>query len=346
MKTIFIIRQINLQQRLQNEGTTVSFTYPDSDCYKTGSGKLIVETTTGNETRIFDELLNLMTVTSHCGDLSKRICQYFARYDEMRDLINHQLQELNIDVGIAYIDQSISVVAINSEDHDKVIAILQEAFDSNSIELTTIDSYISEYIDEFLSTIKESIPQSNNIWIEAELDSGSSNYILTITGPRNLICNTIKIIKDKEQDYKKINTCIKDISILKTEYLKIHRQNNVSALEKKFSCRILIGKIKSNVKFNSQLVNTITITCHKFNEKKIKDEIHEIIGDIIVEKDDSISLYSRFGRLHRCKKSKNKLDGWQKVHQCLLFLTDHHGYRYVEKFWYAMNIILIYLVNI
>ena len=106
MKIIFLIRQINLQQRLINDGMKVTFIFTASD--RNNFGKLIVQTTTGSEGYIFDKLLCLVGMIDDCSYLSQRTCQYLARHNEIRDIINQKLQERNIDAGIACTNQSIS----------------------------------------------------------------------------------------------------------------------------------------------------------------------------------------------------------------------------------------------
>lgn len=325
LKTIFLIRQINLEQRLRNSGVTVSFSFAANDC--DNKGKLVVQTIAGNETSILDELLKFVNPIDHCGYLSKRICQYLGRCGEMRGLVNRQLQELNINAGIEYIDQSISVVAINSTDHDKAIEMLQNAFDSDSMKLAIEDLNYSQDMEMFLSIVREKLSHPNRIWLETNFDSESSTYIITATGPRKLVVNAMQIITDKQQDYKLINISLTDICIFKTEYLRLFRKDDILELEKKYCCQIEIETIKESDAVTPQIRKAIKIRCCQLYKDEISRQIYEIIDGIIIEKEESISLHSRQGKLCLCNKSKHKLEFWQEDLQCMLILTDHQGYR-------------------
>lgn len=326
LKSIFLIQHVNLEQKLRNDGVTVSFTFAASDC--DNKGKLILETTAGNETHILNKLLTLVSVIDHCGNLSEWICQYLARYHVTRDLVNQQLQELNIDAGVYYFNQSISVVAANSNDHKKVIAILKETFDSVSTKVILKDLQSLQNIDLFISVVKEDIPQSNGIWLDTVLDSQSSSYIITAIGPRNSVISAIQTINKKQHDYKLINTSITDICILKTEYLRLYRKQDILELEEKYSCRIEIETVEDSDKFTPQVCKAIKIECSSLNKDEIDRQIHEIVDGIMIEKEDSISLYSRIGRLCHFHESKSKLEDWQEEFQSMLTLTNHKGYRY------------------
>lgn len=327
IKIIFLIRQINLLQKLRNHGVTVSFAYADSDC--NNNGKLILKTTTDNEAYILDSLLNYMTAIDHCGCLSERIRQYMACYDEARNSINRKLQDLEINAGIAFIDESLSVIATNSDNHSKAIAILQQEFSSDSIKVIISDLHPSLTMDRFLSLVKESIPESSILWLETELDSESSNYMITATGPRELVYNAIQIIKHKQQDHKVICYSITDICVLKTEFIRLYRKHDILTLEEKYECRIEIETIMSSEIFTSQLSKSITIKCIQLSIDEVKHQINRMIGGIIIEKKNSISLHSRIGKLYFCNESKSKFIGWQNANQCLLTITDHYGHRYV-----------------
>lgn len=327
LKTIFIIKQINLQQRLRNDGVIISFTFETSDC--DNKCKLIVQANSENETYVSDKLLNLMSVIDHCGNLSKQICQYLARYSEIRDLINQKLQELNIDAGVTYINQSVSVVAVRSDDHGKAILMIQEAFNSKSIKLCCESLHLSQNTDIFLSEVRESILQSDCIWLEVDLDSQSSTCIVRATGPRKLVSTAIQMIAEKRQDYELKKISISDICSLKTEYIRLYRKQDILALEKKYYCQIEIETIKDSESVTPQLSKAITVKCYQRCKDEVNRQIQEIIDSVIIEKDDSISLYSRIGRLYHCSKNTSKLEHWQEEFKCLLICTDHQGNRYI-----------------
>ena len=327
IKIIFLLRQINLQQQLINDGKKVTFTFTTSN--RNNFGKLIVQTTTESEGYIFDKLLCLMGMIDDCSCLSQRICQYLAKYDEIRDTVNQKLQERNIDAGIAYTNQSISIVAVNADNHSKAIAMLQELLDSQSTNLAIEDLSFYQNIDLFLSLIKKDIPESDSIWLEANLDSQSSTCTLTATGFGKLVSKIIQIINDKQQAFKVIEICIKDACILKTEYLRLYQGNDISALEKKYSCQVKIEAISENEIFNAQLCKPITIKCCQSYKDEIDRQLRNLIDGIIIEMDKSISFYSRIARLFHNSKSKNKLMDYQQEYQCLLIPTDHQGHRYV-----------------
>lgn len=328
LKIIFLIQQINLQQKLRTDGVMASLAYADSD--RKNFGKLIIQTTTADEAYISDQLLQLWGCVDHCDSLSERICQYFIRNNEFRDSINQKFQQLNMDAGIAYINQTISVIATNPDSHRKAIKALEQAFDSSSTKLIIKDSYYSQNMDMFLSMINQNIPQSSSLWSEVVLSNKPCNYILTVTGPRQLVSNAIKISKQKEHDYGVISISINGICILKTEYLRLYRKHDISAIEKKYNCQIKVETLKDNEEFTSKLFKAITVKCRQLNKVEINRQVNEIIKSIIIEKEDPVSFHSRIGRFCHCGKNKSKLEDLQEKYECLLVPTDRQGRRYVE----------------
>ena len=325
MKTIFLILQTKLQQRLSDDGIEVSLTLPTiSD---SSSGKVIVETTAENQKYFSNALQDLINVIDHGDHLSNRIRRYLAVNDQVRDVINLKLQDGNVNAGIAYIDQSISVIAIDSDIHNKVIAILHQAFVTDSIKITGNNFYRKENMEMFLFVIKDSIPKSSSVLLEAKLDSKSSSFIMTVTGPQELVSSAIQVIKDKQQDYKVITASLKNIPVLKTEYIRMYRLNDIVLLEKKYNCCIEVEAVKESETFTPQLSKQITFKCCQFIKNEINHQLQKIIDGIIIEKEGSISIHSRIGRLCHYNKCKSKFDRWQKDYKCLVATINHQDLR-------------------
>lgn len=325
------MQQINLMQRLSNYGEAVSFTFLTNDGGK--NGKVISQTTSKNTAFISEKLSDLMNVIDGCGSLSEQTCQYLACHGKIRDLINLKLQNYNIDAGIAYVDQSISVVATDSNAHGRVITVLKDLFHTDSIKLTNKNLYLSKNIEKFLFYVKDSIPRPSSILLESKSDIKSSTCILTVTGLRELVENTIQIIKDKEQDYEDVSISIQDVCALKTDYLRTYRMHDISALEKKYSCHITIEAVQKGDIFCPQLSKTITIKCYQLNKNEINRQIHELIDNIVIEKEDSISSYSRIGRLCHYGESNHEFEHWGKQYQCLVAITGPQDNRYSYIFY-------------
>ena len=326
LKTIFLIRQTNLLQKLRNDGLKVSFVFTASD--SDNKDKLIVLTTAEFKEDISNELQQLPTVIDHCDGIAERICQYLAHQSEKRDFFNRKLQELHIEAGITYIDQSISVIAFHSDHHCKAIAILQEVFDTSSAKMTIEDLHFPQNMKNFLSLVKKSIPQSNDVWLEDDFESDTLTCILTATGPRNKVATVMESIYDKQKDFKVINYIIKDICPLKTEYLRLYLKDDILALEQQYFCKIELPTIHESETFSLKFSKPIQIKCCRSYKDVITGQIQKIMDSIIIEKEDSISQYSRIGRTYHCSKSKSKLQHCQKEFQCMLKVTSHQSNRY------------------
>ena len=327
LKILFLIQQINLLQRLRNDGITVSFMFDDSQCNVMGT--LIVQTTRGSLANILNELLCLMSAIDRCGNSSGKIIQYFAKYDEVRNIVNQRFQQMNIDAGIAYINHSISVIAIDSVHYKKAVQILKEAFDCQSVNLDMKVLPFTQKTETFLLKVKQSMPKSKKLWLETEVDNQSSTCTMTATGPRILVDKAIQTINKIHQDYKMIIISIPDIIIFKTEYIRLFRVKDIAALENRYSCHIEIENVEDNQVFTPQIYKKITIECCQMYQDQVKSKIHQIIDDIIIEKEDSVSLYSKIGRVVRDSSNKEKLELWQKNNRCLMIMADHHGHRYL-----------------
>ena len=179
-----------------------------------------------------------------------------------------------------------------------------------------------------ISDVKASLPQSNILWLESDLESEPSKCIVTATGPRKLVFDAMQMIHNKQKDYKVINVYLCDVCILKIEYLRLYRKQDILALEKKYYCQIEIQTVKESDTFTLKSYKGINIKCYQVYKDEINRRIDEIINSIMIEKADSISQYSRIGRLCYCCKSASKLKLWQEKFQCMLILTDYEGHRY------------------
>lgn len=121
-------------------------------------------------------------------------------------------------------------------------------------------------MDMFLFVIKDEIPQSNRVLLQADLNSKCSTWVMTATGPREFVDRTIQIMKDKIRDYKVISISIKDICAFKTEYLRYFHLDDISALEKKYGYYIGIETLKESEALTSQVIKAITIRCFQLNK--------------------------------------------------------------------------------
>ena len=322
IKNIFLIKQSKLQQRLRNSGVEVSFTFPTIN--DGSSGKLIVETTAESQKLVLNKLAYMMNVIDDCDGLSKSVCRYLACKSEIRAAINQKLQNQDVIAGVTFIDQSVSVVALNPDVHKEAIALLQRVIVSHFTTININNLCLLQDMDTFLFEVKDSIPHFNRIILESDLDQESSTWIMTATGPRELVY----IILDKEQDYKVINASIKNISALKTEYLRVCRMDDIVTLEKKHGCQIEIEIVAKSEIFTPQLLKTIKIKCCRLNKDKVYCQIQEMIDGVMIEQEVSISLYSRIGRFHQCNTSNSKLERLQKECKCLVVKREHQDRRY------------------
>ncbi|EDV22813.1 uncharacterized protein TRIADDRAFT_58759 [Trichoplax adhaerens] len=328
-KAYFLMQKINLEQRIKDKGYEVSFTFRDRE----DGGKLLARMIDGSQSYIMKELFDFFNLMDSNQDLPTRICKYLAQQTEMTDSINKKLIENGICAVIipTNTNATISVIAKNATEYEKVTAVLLEIFDTKS---TTVSGEAFSFPQDtaiLLSSIQQDIAMSSKLLLEAELNDYTSSCTITVTGPRNNLHDVIRAIQAKLEEYKLIKFDITDTPVLKTEYLRTYLKDNIRSIEKIFGCRIEVEAKLDSDSWLMERCKNISISCYQIYKNTIENRIRTILRGITVQKEDGISKYSLTGRLLSSSRNKARLQRLQEELHCLIAIAGNKGESKCQK---------------
>ncbi|EDV22815.1 uncharacterized protein TRIADDRAFT_58761 [Trichoplax adhaerens] len=319
-KAYILIEKLNLEQRIRDKGCEISFAFREG---KDG-GLLSARMIDGNQSSILKELMNFFNWVDSREDLSDRLCNYLAIKTDTTETLNKEWSDQNIDAVIVPTEENtcISIIAKNMAVYNRVKALLLQFFCTKTTKFTGENLSFPKDTRLLLSSIEEDVPGCSNILLEANVDKDANNYIITAMGPRNIVKDVIQAIEAKIEDYKLIKFVISDISVLKTEYLRMYLHGDIRSLETKYDCQIEIEEKLGSDSWCVDLRKNFSIECCHIHKTTISNKVQALLQNITTEEGGRISKYSYIGRLFSNSKHKAKLERLQGELQCLIAMTD------------------------
>ncbi|RDD38024.1 Poly [ADP-ribose] polymerase 14 [Trichoplax sp. H2] len=329
-KVCFLLQQVNLEQKIRDEGYKASFEFANGN----NGSKLIAYMIGGTHIYLTEKLFAFFRVIDGIDNLPTRIGNYLAQQSEMRELINKKFQDDNISAGVFKMKDStsISIVALDSEVHEKATKILKEIFCVKSKKFNITNVPISGDQNQFLTQLQESIPLCCKVQLEAEIsDNRTKTCNITATGPLVIVDKVIQAIADKIENDRLMKFGLNINPPLIIEYLRMYFQDDIRRLEKEFKCQIeMVEVLEDDPDINVTTAN-ILITQRQGYKTAIHDKIQSMVAEIVVEREGPFSKYSRLGKFFTGCLSMDELDRLKDTKPCIIAIASNENYRVLSQ---------------